>query len=215
MTTRPDDDIAGAVAAHARLLANLEGLTDSDVARPSLLPGWTVGHVLTHLARNADSHVRMLEGAADGRAVEQYPGGRAAREAAIDAGAGRAAGVLVDDVRAASWRLEGLWATVPDHVWGGHAFAADGARRPCVRLPFHRWREVEVHQVDLGIGPTWDDWPDDYVARELPRVLASLPHRLPDPAARRRLTAWLLDRAPTPGALDLGGWEGGPGHYDR
>jgi len=51
---------------HARLRATLAGLTDADARGPSLLPGWSVGHVLTHLARNADSLVRMLKAAARG-----------------------------------------------------------------------------------------------------------------------------------------------------
>ncbi len=42
---------------------------------PSLLPEWSDGHVLTHLARNADSVVRRMEGAARGELVDQYPGG--------------------------------------------------------------------------------------------------------------------------------------------
>jgi maleylpyruvate isomerase len=215
VTDRPAADIAGATAAHARLVADLAGLTDEVAARPSLLPGWTVGHVLTHLARNADSQVRMLTAAADGRAVAQYEGGAEERDAAIDAGAGRPAAKLVDDVRTASEALDDLWPSLPDRTWAGHGFNTDGSRRLCVLLPFHRWREVEVHRVDLGIGPTWDDWSDDYVARELPRALATLPHRLPDAAARRRLTAWLLDRADSPGDLSVTGWDEHPDDYGR
>ena len=41
--------------------ANFDTIAD---AAERKLEGWTVGHVLTHLARNADSHVRMLEAAA-------------------------------------------------------------------------------------------------------------------------------------------------------
>ena len=37
-----------------RLLATAGALTGAQVAGPSRLPGWTRGHVLTHLARNAD-----------------------------------------------------------------------------------------------------------------------------------------------------------------
>ncbi len=212
MTNRPDADIAGASGAHARLLDALDRLTkasagDDWATRPSLLPGWTVGHVLTHLARNADSHVRILEAAAAGGHVEQYDGGRKAREAGIEAGAHRSVDELVDDVRSSAARLEGVWASLPDGVWDGHGFNADGDRWPCAALPFHRWREVEVHQVDLGLGASWADWPEDYVVRELPRALATLPDRLADPAARRRLTAWLLGRAPSPGDLAIDGWE--------
>ena len=214
MTDRPEADIVGATAAHARLLGHLAGLDDAAVARPSLLPGWTVGHLLTHLARNADSHVKMLEGAAAGEEVAQYDGGVAAREAAIEEGAGRTPAELVDDVRAACDRLERLWATIPDHAWAGHGLSG-GGRRPCALLPFHRWREVEVHQADLGLGPTWDDWSDGYVSRELPRALATIPDRLADPAARRRLTAWLLDRADSPGELVLEGWNVHPENYGR
>jgi hypothetical protein len=36
------------------LVDGIGRLTDADARGPSLLPGWTRGHVLTHLARNAD-----------------------------------------------------------------------------------------------------------------------------------------------------------------
>ena len=92
--------IAGCTTAHRRLSETLASV-DADVARrPSRLPDWTVGHVLTHLARNADSHVRMLQGALAGEAVEQYPGGYEQRSRDIDAGAGRDAADLRADVLA-------------------------------------------------------------------------------------------------------------------
>ncbi|MET0910545.1 MAG: maleylpyruvate isomerase N-terminal domain-containing protein, partial [Ilumatobacteraceae bacterium] len=47
----------------------------ADAELPSLLPGWTRGHVLTHIARNADSFVRLLEAAGRGEVVTQYAGG--------------------------------------------------------------------------------------------------------------------------------------------
>src|SRR2546421_337158 len=85
---RPVAAIARVTGAHMRLLEAVDRLTDEQVLRPSLLPGWTVGHVLTHVARNADSHVRRTEAAIRGEMVDQYPGGYAAREAEIEAGAG-------------------------------------------------------------------------------------------------------------------------------
>lgn len=40
--------------ATSRLLGTAAGLTDSQAREPSLLPCWSRGHVLSHLARNAD-----------------------------------------------------------------------------------------------------------------------------------------------------------------
>jgi hypothetical protein len=40
--------------ATGRLLRTASRLSDADVRAPSLLPGGSRGHVLTHLARNAD-----------------------------------------------------------------------------------------------------------------------------------------------------------------
>jgi len=42
--------VEGLAASHQLLLERLGGLTDDMVARPSLLPEWTVGHVLAHIA---------------------------------------------------------------------------------------------------------------------------------------------------------------------
>jgi maleylpyruvate isomerase len=76
-------------AAHVRLVARVEHITDEQVRSPSRLPGWTVAHVLTHLARNADGHVRRLEGALRGEYVPRYPGGPTQRDGDIDEGARR------------------------------------------------------------------------------------------------------------------------------
>ncbi len=63
-------DITRVGDAHAVLndhLAAMTGGPGGDPTLPSLLPGWTRGHVLTHIARNADSFVRVLEAARSGR----------------------------------------------------------------------------------------------------------------------------------------------------
>ena len=77
--------------AHRALVDHLEAMAGgagADPALPSLLPGWTRGHVLTHIARNADSFVRVLEAARRGEVVTQYEGGVDGRNADIEAGAG-------------------------------------------------------------------------------------------------------------------------------
>src|SRR5919198_4331383 len=102
---RPDAWIDGCLAAQARLAALVDRLSDDDVRRPSLLAGWTVGHVLTHLARNADSHVGMVQAAQRGEMVPQYAGGAEERARGIEAGWSRPAAAIADDLRAAQRRL--------------------------------------------------------------------------------------------------------------
>jgi maleylpyruvate isomerase len=193
--------MAGCRDAHARLLATLDGLDDDTARRPSALPGWTVGHVVTHLARNADSLVRILAAASDGGIADQYEGGPEGRAADIAAGAGRPAGELLADLAGAIDRLDATWREVPAGVWtDGVGRMTSGELCPCADLPFRRWREVEVHRVDLGLGPQPADWPEDYVALELPRTLAGLPERL-SAADRTTLLAWLMGRTDQPPVL--------------
>ncbi|MDQ6617588.1 MAG: maleylpyruvate isomerase family mycothiol-dependent enzyme [Actinomycetota bacterium] len=207
MNPRVRADIDGCRAAHARMLATVEGVTDEVVRRPSRLPGWTVGHVLAHLARNADSHIRRIEGAIRDEVVDQYPGGREGRRDEIEAGAGRPAAELGADVRATAEALDAAWESLPEVAWARYARAVGGAVLPIEVLPSSRWREVEVHHADLGLGFGYEDWSDGFVADELPRALATVPGRLGDPRARRQLCAWLLDRAAEPGQLVLESWE--------
>jgi len=173
-----------------------------DGGAPSRLPGWTVGHVLTHLARNADSLVRAFEGAACGEVVARYPAGPAGRDADIEAGAGRPAGEPLDDVRRTIWRLESAWSG--HTTWDGVSREGDGLEIPIGKMPFLRWRETEVHRVDLGLGYEPADWPSTYVRldqREMemrwnarrPMGMTGLPPEAlaVDPPTR---LAWLLGR---------------------
>ena len=128
-----------AAAAHARLVAHLATLTDAQAAQPSLLPGWSIGHVLTHLARNADSHVGVLQAANEGRAAAQYPGGLEQRNADIEAGQGRPAAALVADVIESNGRLEAAWSAMTADGWRGEGLSVFGPVA-VADLPFRRWR---------------------------------------------------------------------------
>jgi maleylpyruvate isomerase len=204
--------IDGCKASHRAMLDTVAGLDETGVRSPSRLQGWTVGHVLTHLARNADSHSRMLGAALRGEAVEQYAGGRQERAAAIEEGAGRPVSELRADVGRSTAALEETWAAMTPDAWAGHGLTR-GRTWPCRSLPYFRWREVEIHRVDLGFGYEFTDWPDEYVRRELPFLLATVPDRLADANERRRLLAWLTGRSPSSGDLDLARWESHPGNY--
>lgn len=179
----PEDDVARVADAHKRLLRAVEGLTDEDVRRMSPLPRWSVGHVLTHVARNADSHVRRVRAAAEGEVVDQYPGGYAAREAEIQAGSGRPAAQIIEDVRQTALAVEETWEHVPHRAWTGRTRDANGRERPLFELPSRRWQEVEVHLVDLGVGVTHRDWSDDFVLQWLPRTREHMWDKLPPEAS--------------------------------
>jgi maleylpyruvate isomerase len=199
-----DRDVALAASAHQRLLGALDALVDGglfDVVAPSALPGWTRGHVLTHITNSGDGHIRMLDAAADGRVGEQYPEGLEGRAADIEAGAPRPAAEQIDLLRRSIWKLEGRWATA---TWEGTGRAAAG--EVAIRdLPFLRLREVAVHHVDLDIGYTFADLPGEYLRLELRRMEMLWKARqpmgmtpLPGPALESpppvRL-AWLMGRA--------------------
>ena len=192
----PVDQIEGVRAAHARLHETVARLDDAAARRPSRLPDWSVGHVVTHLARNADSVVRRLAAAAEDRLIEQYEGGAAGRDAEIDAGADRPAAALVADLTGADAAVDRLFGTLPAEVWDRPVLRSgpDAGTIPAHRLVYSRWREVEVHHVDLGLGYEPADWPAGLVELMLPGLLDGLPDR----ADRSALAAWALDRAPAP-----------------
>jgi maleylpyruvate isomerase len=197
-----------------RLSAAVRGVDDAGMREPSSLPGWSVGHLLTHLARNADSHTRRTAAAVEGVVVDQYPGGADERAADIDAGAARPAAVILEDVALSSTRMLEAWARVPDRAWSGVTRDLSGRGRPLVELPGRRWIEVEVHLVDLGLGPTHRDWSDEFVTVQLGPMRAGLADRLPEGAAApavdsldgRDELAWLYGRLARPDLPVLGPW---------
>jgi maleylpyruvate isomerase len=102
-----------AAAAHQRMWASASRMTDDSCSAPSLLPGWSRGHVLAHWASNADGQTRMLQAAMRGEVAAQYPGGDAQRAADIETGAARPAPLILQDVRAAIDRVEDAWRRMP------------------------------------------------------------------------------------------------------
>ncbi|MCA2177180.1 maleylpyruvate isomerase family mycothiol-dependent enzyme [Nonomuraea glycinis] len=89
--------LAEMAAANDRLLATAASLSDADVLAPSRLPGWSRGHVLVHVARNADSHLNLLTWARTGIVTPQYPS-MAVRERQIESRAALPAAELIADI---------------------------------------------------------------------------------------------------------------------
>lgn len=229
----PSELIARCAASHSRLESDLEALDDGIAGRPTSLPLWSVGHLLTHLARNADSHQWLAEGIAAGEVRDQYPGGTRGRNADIDAGGSRSARELVSDLTASNRACEGAWARLDDTHWAeGEARALAGTWR-ATELPFYRQREVEIHRIDLGLGATWEELDAAYVEAELRWQVTGLASRTGAQSVRLaatdldlelvaegggagdridvaapgwRLVAWLFTRIEAPDLPTIGAW---------
>ena len=182
----------GAAAAHRRMQASASRMTDDDCRGPSLLPGWSRGHVLTHWARNADGQSRMLLAAMQGEIVAQYPGGDAQRESDIEAGAARPARLILSDVRTATGQIQDVWRRMPADVWSRPTAARIGQRSAWMSV-WARWRESEIHHLDLVAGYAHGHSQAEFVDMLLPRVMPTLATRLDGQIA---VQAETIDRDP-------------------
>ena len=189
-------DIESCLASHASLTEFLRQLDPVDPGRPSALPDWTVGHVLSHIARNADGIISMLDG------FVQYPHGVEGRNGDIETGSRRSWAELVDDVVSTSAALD-VRLSDEGVDWSGTVTMLPGTR-PKASVPLMRQREVEVHRTDLLLGYRFADMPGDYVRRDLrlmgmfwqarkPMGMTPLPDAALelDPAAR---LSWMMGR---------------------
>ena len=142
--------------ASARLVRTVDGFHGDDWSAPSLLPGWNRAHVVAHLALNAEGMARALHGlvaddptpsrarcttpttSATGhrrarRRRRQRDPGSPARRCDAPPGGGRR------DARRTSGR------PASSARPGGRAMRA-------AAFPRMRWRELEIHHVDLDAG---------------------------------------------------------------
>jgi len=155
-----------------RLLSAVEKLPAESVPEPSLLPGWTRGHVLTHLARQADALLNHYTWVRTGVETPAYASAEA-RAADIEAGAGRPLGEQLDDLRASCDRLSSTAHSLSAEEWG-RSIALHEGPQVAARFPWRRLREVEVHHVDLLIGYTPADWSESFAHRLLHEVTSGL-----------------------------------------
>ncbi|WP_181010011.1 maleylpyruvate isomerase family mycothiol-dependent enzyme [Ornithinimicrobium sufpigmenti] len=166
MTNRAAENLTLLDAETQRLLETCAQLTHAD--RPSLCEGWSVAHVLTHVARNADGLVNMVLTAVDGQERAVYASNES-RDADIEEGARRPLPEIVADVEESAARFreqaqvltgpagDSLVKTRTGNTVAGHQVVA------------MRLLEVVFHHVDLEAGYTFDDADPGWVARTLRR----------------------------------------------
>ena len=158
--------------ASARVLATAAGITDERAREPSPLPGWSRGHVLTHLARNADGLRNLLIWARTGVVTPQYPSFQVRNEE-IEAGAGRPARELIVDLADSATAFGAEAALLRAADWAAEVRGARGPAHPAWYTLWRRLSELEIHHVDLNAGYRPVDWPADFARDCLQRVTAS------------------------------------------
>ncbi|MGH3721949.1 MAG: maleylpyruvate isomerase family mycothiol-dependent enzyme [Pseudonocardiaceae bacterium] len=220
--------------ADGQALVELTVMELADLRGPSRLPGWTRGHVVTHLARNAEGLCRLLTWARTGIETPMYPSPQA-RDADIEAGSRRGRTEQLDDLH----RTGAAFAVAARELSSRHWEATLSTRHgplPAAAVPCVRVRELWLHVVDLGAGVEIDLMPED-IATELVREVANWMHtrvstavvlqppggepvsfgpeaRVPVPVSGsvQQLAGWLTGRSPgerltAPGGLpELPGW---------
>ena len=169
-------DSAEIAAATARLLDTAHTLSDADVRAPSGLPGWSRGHVLAHIAGNADSLVNLLTWAATGVEHPQY-GSSHEREAGIEAGAGDPIADQIARLEASHQRFVDAVDRVPPENWHHLVRWMSGDPRPATKILDARLREVAIHHLDLHAGYSASAWPVDFALRILLSVLPAFESR--------------------------------------
>ncbi|PAZ10632.1 maleylpyruvate isomerase [Streptomyces sp. SA15] len=170
-----------------RLQRAVDALPAHAVTEPSALPGWTRGHLLTHLARNADALVNLLTWARTGIRTPMYasPDQRATD---IEAGAGRPLAEQQTDVRESAARFRKAAEALSAGAWSAMVVSGQGRDIPASEVPWLRAREVWIHLIDLDVGAGMDILPPDF-AWALVRDVAGWMSARVEPGIGAELTA--------------------------
>ena len=181
-----------------RLLDHARTIPEADLRVPSLLPGWTRAHVLSHVARGADAMRNLLAGARSGQDRPAYASARA-READIERGAARRATDLMADLADSAMALRAVVRQLPDEAWQVRVRVLDSAPFPAAGLLIRRLVEVELHHCDLGTSYSPADWPAAFASMDLAEPMRSQRRdRLSYSPAPPRSGAQIPGSAPAP-----------------
>jgi maleylpyruvate isomerase len=210
--TRTFDDARRWVAEGTALLTGaIDGLDDAAFDGDSQLPGWTRKHLVGHVAANADALGNLISWAGTGVEKRMYASPEQ-RNADIEAAATRPAEELRAWFHRGAAELDEAMDRLSLEQWEHEVITAQLVTRKASDVPWMRAREVFVHAVDLGVGVTFADLPEDFlfaladeirtkrglsdddlrgVAGPLPDVAAWLAGRPHDLAAAPELGPWL------------------------
>jgi maleylpyruvate isomerase len=153
----------------AQFVANL---SNEDIAADSLLPDWSRGHVLSHLANNARGLSNLIEWALTGVQKDMYV---SVEQRAIDIenDAKRSGHEIVADFLEQSK----IFASNLDRLMAGPLLSEEvvlgnGSHVHPHEITTLRERELLVHLVDLGLDYRANDWTFDFSIKTLKSVSA-------------------------------------------
>lgn len=149
-----EDDISAVRRETAALLDSVRSLDAASLTGPSLCTGWTRGHVLSHVARNADALGNLARAALTGEPIPMYASAEA-RDGDIEAGAGRPLDAQRRDLQEGAGRWDADMSRLLADADRLATVTVEARNHVMVRalgLPFMRLREVAYHHVDLDTG---------------------------------------------------------------
>jgi len=150
-------------SATRRMVRTVDAMADFQFAEPSLLPGWTRGHVVAHLMLNAEGLAGAVEGLREGRSVPMYAS-QEARDGDIERFSTMDPGALRERLLASTTLIHHAVAELPGDLHDGRIERTPGSDRffEAGQVGLMRTREVEIHHADLDLAFTFSDWPDDF-----------------------------------------------------
>jgi len=154
-------------AATERLLHTVDQLPDDEWDVESGCTGWTRGHVIAHLALNAEGLSGAVRGLGEGVPTTMYASNEA-RDADIAAlGAAEPAEVR-ERLRGSAALIAAALDQIPA-LPPGATFERTpaGILMRAHDVPLLRLREVEIHHADLDAGYSHADWPTETAVRFL------------------------------------------------
>jgi len=164
--------VAEVASAEALVAQFVKNLSNEDVAANSLLPDWSRGHVLSHLANNARGLSNLIEWALTGVQKNMYV---SVEQRAIDIenDATRSGKEIIADFLEQSK----IFASNLDRLMVGPLLSEEvvlgnGSHVHPHEMTTLRERELLVHLVDLGLEYKANDWTFDFSIKTLKSVSA-------------------------------------------
>jgi maleylpyruvate isomerase len=150
-------------SATRRLIRTVDAMADFQFAEPSLLPGWSRGHVVAHLVLNAEGLAGALEGVREEEPVPMYAS-QDARDGDIEKLSSADPAVLRDRLLASTTAIHDGVEELPEELYAARIERTPGSDRTfsAGRVAEMRLREVEIHHADLDLAYTWAEWPSAF-----------------------------------------------------